>query len=285
VKLLELQRRMAADLLRPLTPSDNLSPKSKASDYITANSRLTSHERLQIYARSYWYRILDSLYEDFPGVRAIIGDEAFHQISRAYLAARPSQSFSLRNLGEGLESWLRSRRQYTGGKHALVMDMVRLEWAHIEAFDGLGVKPLEPEDLLELGPELRMTLQPYLGLLELRHAVDDLRIGVSRPTDLHQAASNAVTAHKQRKRKLKTIPREKAPLYLAVHRYHDMVYYRRMPREAFRILASLRSGDTIGSALESGFEGSALSPDDYQAAIAQWFGIWAELGWLCPPAA
>src|SRR5579863_8504232 len=104
---------MAADLMRPLTGNDNLSPKTKAADYIAPNDRLTSHERLQIYARSYWYRILDSLYEDFPGVRAIIGDEAFHKISRAYLAAHPSQSFTLRNLGEALEAWLRPRQRYT----------------------------------------------------------------------------------------------------------------------------------------------------------------------------
>jgi hypothetical protein len=284
VRLLELQRQMAADLMRLLTASDNLSPKVKAADYIAPNDRLSSRERLQIYARSYWYRVLDSLYEDFPGVRAIVGDEAFHKISRAYLAAHPSQSFTLRNLGQALEAWLRPRPRYTGGQHGLVLDMVRLEWAHIEAFDGLRVKPLGPEDLLELGPDLRMSLQPYISLLELHHAVDDLRISVSRQTDLHQTASNAVTEHKHRAAKRKTLRREKAPIYLAVHRFQDMVYYRRMQREAYVTLTSLQAGDNIGQALEKGLQGSSLSPDDYLAATGEWFGVWAELGWLCPPA-
>ena len=80
-----------------------LSRTAKAADYIAPNDRLTSHERLEIYSRSYWYRILDSLYDDFPGLRAIIGDEAFHKLSRAYLAAHPSRSFTMRNLGHALE--------------------------------------------------------------------------------------------------------------------------------------------------------------------------------------
>jgi len=283
VKLLELQRRMAADLMRPLTARDNLSPKSKAGEYITPNDRLTSRERLEIYSRSYWYRILDSLYDDFPGLRAIIGDEAFHRLSRAYLAAYPSESYTMRNLGHALESWLRPRRQYTAGQHALALDMVRLEWAHIVAFDGPSAKPMGPEDLLELGPALRMTVQPYITLLDLHYAVDDLRIAVSRKTDLHETASNAVTAPKHRAGKRRTIPRAKAKIHLAVHRFEDVVYYRRLEPESFRILTALRCGESIGQAIERGFEGSLLSADDYQAGIAQWFAVWAELGWLCKP--
>ena len=283
MKLLELQRRMAADLMRPLTARDNLSPKSKAGEYITPNDRLTSRERLEIYSRSYWYRILDSLYDDFPGLRAIIGDEAFHRLSRAYLAAYPSESYTMRNLGHALESWLRPRRQYTAGQHALALDMVRLEWAHIVAFDGPSAKPMGPEDLLELGPALRMTVQPYITLLDLHYAVDDLRIAVSRNADLHETASNAVTAPKHRAAKRRTIPRAKAKIYLAVHRFEDVVYYRRLEPESFRILTSLRAGESIGRAIEDGFDGSLLSADDYQAGIAQWFAVWAELGWLCLP--
>ena len=272
---------MVSDIMRPLTSRDNLSPQTKASDYITPNDRLTAHDRLQIYSRSYWYRILDSLYDDFPGLRAILGDEAFHKLSRAYLAAHPSESFTMRNLGVALEGWLRTRRQYTGGRHALALDMVRLEWAHIEAFDGPSAKPMGPEDLLELGPELRMSLQPYISLLELRYPVDDLRIRISRKDDLHGTASNAVTEHKHRATERKTVARAKAPIYVAVHRYTDMVYYRRLEPEAYRILTALRAGDSIGAAVEAGFVGSLLDADEYQAGIAKWFAVWSELGWLC----
>jgi hypothetical protein len=283
MKLLELQRRMAADLMRPLTLADNLSPKSKADEYISPNEQLSSRERLEIYSRSYWYRLLDSLYDDFPGLRAIIGDDVFHRLSRAYLAAHPSKSFTMRDLGADLEQWVRRRHQYTAGHHELALDMVRLEWAHIIAFDSPPAKLLDPEDLLELGPELRMNLQPYLSLVQVRHAVDDLRVRISRQADLHDTASNAPAAPKRRATRTRTLKREPSPLYIAVHRFDDMVYYRRLAPEAFRILTSLHSGDPIGIAIEKGFEGSTLTADDYQASIGKWFAIWAELGWLCRP--
>src|SRR4029077_1914931 len=127
---------------------------------------------LEIYSRSYWFRILDSLYEDFPGLRAVLGQRAFHRISRAYLAECPSRSFTLRNVGSRLEGWLRNNPQFAGRRHALALDMVRLEWAHIEAFDSSAAKVLGPEDLLELGPDFRAELQPYIRLLALNYPVD-----------------------------------------------------------------------------------------------------------------
>src|SRR5580698_8028086 len=104
MNLLELQRRMAGAIMAPLGPADRLarSAGAEAASIIKPNDRLTSGERLEIYAKSYWYRILDSLYDDFPGLRAILGVRAFDKMSRAYLAEMPSESFTLRDLGSRL---------------------------------------------------------------------------------------------------------------------------------------------------------------------------------------
>ena len=76
------------------------------AEFVKPNDRLTALERLEIYNRQYWFRVLDSLDEDFPGLRAIVGRRAFDRLSRAYMAECPSQSFTLRNLGSRLEEWL-----------------------------------------------------------------------------------------------------------------------------------------------------------------------------------
>src|SRR5579862_7565069 len=149
--LLEVQRRMANAIFQPLTRSDRMAGGADA-EFIKPNNRLTSLERLEIYSRSYWFRILDSLHDDFPGLRAVLGERAFHLLSRAYLAECPSRSFTLRDLGSRLEDWLRRNPRHAGSRHALALDMARLEWAHIEAFDNAAGKVLGPEDLLELGP-------------------------------------------------------------------------------------------------------------------------------------
>src|SRR5260370_2672270 len=152
--LLEVQRRMARAIMQPLTGADRIAPKADAR-YIKPNARLSSRERLEIYSRSYWFRVLDSLYDDFPGLRAVLGRPAFHRLSKAYLADCPSRSFTLRNLGSRLEDWLREHPEFAGTHYALAINMVRLEWAHIEAFDNAAAKSLMPEVLRNTGHKVR----------------------------------------------------------------------------------------------------------------------------------
>src|ERR1700690_4536801 len=113
--LLELQRRIAGGVMRPLKASVG----REANRLIKPNARLTSTERLNIYHRQYWYRILDSFNEDFPGLCAVLGDRAFERLSHAYLADCPSQSFTLRNLGSRLETWMTSHPEFAGKNPAL----------------------------------------------------------------------------------------------------------------------------------------------------------------------
>src|SRR5271154_296695 len=144
MKLLALQRRMARAVMTPLTPGErmrNLSPsgrsmRAEAASFIKPNDRLTSFERLEIYNRQYWFRIFSALTDDFPGLRAVLGDRQFDALSKAYLQDCPNTSFTLRNLGSKLEGWLTKHPRYAGNRKNLAIDMVRLEWADIEAFDG-----------------------------------------------------------------------------------------------------------------------------------------------------
>jgi hypothetical protein len=289
--LLELQRRMMKAVMQPLTSSDRIAPKTEdgrpmkieAAEFIAPNSRLTSLERLEIYSRSYWYRALDSLDDDFPGLRAVLGRRAFQRLSRAYLADCPSRSFTLRNLGARLPSWLQRNPQYAGRRHALALDMAHLEWAHIEAFDGAAEKALGPEDLIELGPDLRAGLQPHVRLLEFEYPVDKLLIQVNR-TEEHEGASNAVQRQKHPGLTQRVIRLKRERIHLAVHRMDFVVYYRRIAAEEFRILNALREGQPVGHAIQYGFENSAASLDEQRLLLETWFAAWAELGWLCPPA-
>jgi hypothetical protein len=273
VSLLELQRRMAAALMQPLVAGDRIDPKA-AVDYIKPNDRLTSRERLEIYSRSYWYRILDSLYEDYPGLRAVLGQRAFQRLAQAYLAERPSESWTLRNLGGRLEVWLRGHPEYAGDRLALALDMIRLEWAHIEAFDGGAEKVLGPEDLLELSAGMKMRLQPYIRLIELGYPVDDLRIKVNAASEEHGTASNAVLKRKTGGlvRRIQRLNREH--IFLAVHRVDFMVYYRRLEPEEYRMLAALSSGVPVGKAIEEAVEAGP-------GRVEAWFAAWSEMGWLC----
>src|ERR1700735_5923284 len=105
---------MASAVMTPLPPSERLrsvppagrSMRAVASEIIKPNDRLTSFERLEIYTRQYWFRILSGFAEDFPGLRSVLGGSRFDRMAKAYLSDCPSQSFTLRNLGSRLEGWL-----------------------------------------------------------------------------------------------------------------------------------------------------------------------------------
>jgi hypothetical protein len=271
--LLELQRRVAGAVMSPF----NASISAEARELVKPNDRLTSAGRLSIYHRQYWYRILDSFSEDFPGLCAVLGGRAFDRLSRAYLSDCPSQSFTLRNLGSRLDSWLSGHPHFAGNKLALALDMIRLEWAHIEAFDNAGRKALGPEDLLELSPDLAIALQPHIGLLDLQYPVDELRIKVNRNSKEHGAASNAV-GQPARRHIVRGYARLKPQrTFLAVHRVEFTVYYRRLEADEFRLLQAFGQVRPIGEALDVALAVSEIDPQK----IETWFANWAQLGWLC----
>ncbi len=270
--LLELQRRLAGAVMSPL----NASVTAEANALVKPNDRLTSTERLNIYHRQYWYRILDSFNEDFLGLCAIVGERAFQRLAKTYLTDCPSQSFTLRNLGSRLENWLVGHPEFAVNNLALAVDMIRLEWAHIEAFDNAERKPLGPEDLLDLHPELAIALQPHVRLLELHYPVDELRIKVSQQSEEHARASNAVAAPVRRHIVRHYARLKPLRIFLAVHRVEFTVYYRRLDGDEFRLLQAIGQGQAIGAALQSLLTDSEPDPQTIQT----WFANWAQLGWL-----
>jgi hypothetical protein len=287
--LQELQRRVAAVVMQPLTHEEGMrrktfngrSAKAEAEALIKPNRVLTSFERLEIYNRQYWFRVLSCFAEDFPGLRAIVGASKFEGLMRAYLTECPSVSFTLRNLGSRLEPWLLSNTKWIAPQERLASDMARLEWAHIEAFDGASEPILTPADIESAGLDLRVSLQPYVRLLELTYPVDDLLIEVHNHKSDTDTASNSARQHQFRRRIRHYKQPERELIYLAVHRMDDSVYYKRLQFEAFRMLKALNEQKPLEQAIDIAFENSSMPEHERISAIQQWFGNWSELGWFC----
>ena len=222
--------------------------------------------------------------EDFPGLRAVLGDKRFEATSKAYLVDCPSRSFTLRNLGARLEAWLRRNPKWAGPKQALAIDIARLEWADIEAFDGKAESALRAEDLsAEDGAKLKLKLQPYLRLLDLKYPVDDLLLEVRKEDEDTDFASNAFAERHKRKRVQAVAKLKPASIFLAVHRVDDSVYFRRIAREEFVILSALRDGKSLGRAIDAAFRKSRVLPGERAGMVQQWFLNWSALGWFCAP--
>jgi hypothetical protein len=279
MRLRTTQRTVAAALMAPLDRTARSSVVTSAAQMILPNSQLSARERLDIYRRSYWYRLLDSFRDDFPGLAGILGPKRFERLARAYLAACPSESFTLRDLGARLEAWLREHPEFASGKHQLALDMVRLEWAHIAAFDGRAETALAAADCASNPPPRHVGLQPCLSLLHLRHPVDELRIQTNKTEERRAAASNTTL---QRGRPPQTgLTRAKpSECYVAVHRVGLSVYYRRLSREEYQLLCALRDGQSIAGAISTAFTGSTIGEEGIPQLLRAWFSAWATLGWL-----
>jgi hypothetical protein len=290
MNLLELQRRMAEDVMRPLTPdfrmqsstADGSSTQKLAESYIKPNELLSSADRLEIYNRQYWFRVIGAVAEDYPGLLAVLGEEKFDQMVLAYLKENPSTSFTLRNLGSNLSHWLESHPEFAARRHKLLVDVAKLEWAYIESFDRASLSPLSELDISGLTAESQLSLQPHLQLLDLRYPVDELILAVHRQTESAGVASNAALEHKHKK--LKRLPTMRhSVIRLAIHRFDNDVYYRRIDREAFLLLSAIQEGATLGAAIEKAFSDSKLSSTEQAEKIQEYFAHAAGLGWFCVP--
>ncbi len=282
-----MQRRMARDVSRPLTAELRMQAVSEeegsvaeiAATYVKPNDRLSSFERLEIYNRQYWFRLLGALEEDYPALQAVMGADRFQAMAISYLQAHPSKSFTLRNLGAKLPEWLEAQPEHGGRRKQLALDVARLEWAYVEAFDGAVREPWTEKDLAGLTGDSTLLLQPHLQLLELRYPVDELVLAVHEESPAGDMMSNAVEERRQTNDvHLPTMRRVR--LFVAVHRYEDVVYYRRMERECYRLLFGLKEGATLVDALNLAFRGSRLSAEERAKKIEMYFAHAAELGWF-----
>ena len=289
--LREIQRAFGRAVMRPLdgdsgmqrTWTNGRPATEMASAFIKPNDRLDSFERLEIYNRQYWFRLIDSIHEDFPALRAVLGDERFYDLTVAYLTKNPSRSFTLRDLGERMEAFVKRNPERTTPHEKLALDIVRLEWAHIVAFDGAELPPLELDDLLGSDPgTLRLAFQPHLTFLACDYAVDELALAIRRKEFAAVETSNAVTE----KARTSASPNAHLPdpekIWLAVHRLENSVFYKRLDRDAYRLGVALRAGSTLEEACGKILSRRTVN-ETFPVTLQGWFAQWASFGWIGRP--
>jgi hypothetical protein len=280
--LADIQRVMLDTIRQPLAPGERMRRDSAgaADAIIKPNDRLTSFERLQIYNQQYWWRLLANFADDFRGLRAVLGERKFDRVAVAYLEAFPSRSWTLRNLGSHLAEFLAAHPELTAPHSALALDVARVEWARTVAFDEAEMPPINPQRIAKAAPErLRLGVQPYVQLLELRYPVDQLLLRIKQH-DV-QAVSNAATAARRRRAVRLFAKPGREPIFLAVHRHDFLVYYKRLEPEAWRLLHALRAGRTLDDACVEAFADSSDSDERNTEKVREWFATWTAFGWLC----
>jgi hypothetical protein len=272
--LLEFQRTLARAVMQPLTARDNMRRGNRDGvALVKPNSRLTALERLEIYNRSYWSRVLDAFSEDFLGVRALVGASGFDRLRRAYLAECPSESFTMRDLGQHLVRWMEANPAYAEPHAAAAIDMAKLEWAEIESFDAAEEERLTPQDIAALDPDASLQLQPHIRLLEVMHAVDSLIF------DIREAPRCGSSARAFARTRVENA-RSAVPIYLAIHRHELVVHYKRLDTEEFRLLYAIGEGKSIEDAVAIAYAETQLTPEACAQHVQDSFALFSVLGWF-----
>jgi hypothetical protein len=287
-ELRDLQRRTGAAIMRRLSPSNQMQKTwsdgrptaAVVGEFIKPNDRLTSFERIEIYNKQYWFRLIDCLYDDYRGLAAVIGQNKFSRLTIEYLERYPSRCYTLRDLGSHLVDFLIERPDLVQPRTELAIEIARFEWAQVVAFDGLALPAVGIDDLLGANPaKLRLAVQPYITLLELHWGLDDWTIALKKSANtLRSEASNAVESDQPKVKKRPPLPK-KERVYLAVHRFENSLYYKRLEPAAYRMLTALRDGKSLTSAAATVSEFDAHR--DWSADVQKWFTNWTTMGWFC----
>jgi hypothetical protein len=234
---------------------------------VSPSTRQSAGERLAVYAHAYWARLLECLREEFPMLRAAVGDEAFDALAVDYLLAFPSQSYTLGDLASRFADQLAATRPDDDFSKACV-DLARFERAVGEVFDAPGGETLgflTAEQLAALPAdrrgEIRLLPLPTFCLLQFEYDVN------AWFTRLRDDAADAA-------------PPERGPAFVALSRRAFIVRRKPLSAAQYYLLVELRGGATLARALEIVTTEHPDAIEEIAASLGSWCTDWAAAGFF-----
>jgi hypothetical protein len=251
--LADLQREMQARVLRD---------DASALDAVVASADAGAGRRLRIYTHAYRARLAGVLRSDFPGLRALAGEDAFERLARAYVDATPSTHFNVRWYGARLAAFARAQAPWSA--RAELAEMAELEWKLGLAFDAADEPSLEFAALAALAPTdwPALRLRPHASLQHARltRNVDAIR----RAVDREEVAPA-----------LEPLPGAQG---WAAWRKESIVRHRRLEDDEAAALDALESGATFAELCAQLCRWHAA--EDVAARAATLLRRWVEDGWI-----
>jgi len=132
--------------------------------------RETKTNLLGIYRDAYVLRLIDVVAGDHEQLKVYLGEDAFEQLARRYIAAHPSHNPNARWFAHKLPEFLQGVEGY--GDKPVLFELASLERALNDAFDGTDAPQLGLEDLTAIPPErwaeLSFVAHPTVAMLDVR---------------------------------------------------------------------------------------------------------------------
>ena len=234
--------------------------------HVTAGPRLSAAGRFQIYRSGYHARLVECVLDDYPVLAAMLGDDAFGDLCRAYVDRHPSASPNLNGFGRHMAAFC---REHTFEKVPSVFaaELAALEWALVEVLHAETAAPLDIAALQALPPEdwarARFIRNEALRVFRFEYPVNAVFI------------ANRID---------EIVPEVPAPSANAVAVYRKGMTLWRMDLTPamMGVLEPLLAGKTLGEALET-LEAENTDPEvlaQTGANLMVWFREWVDAGFF-----
>ncbi len=209
-----------------------------------------AERRFAVYRNTVVASLIEALAARFPVVKRLVGDEFFRAMAHDYVAQDPPRSPLLFQYGEGFAAFIESFAP--AAPLPYLADVARLEYLRGRAYHAADAKPLEAGAFAALDggrlAEFRVRLHPSVFILSSAYPVISI-----------WAANQAATV-------TPFSPRGKEAALIA--RPFIEVETRRLAPGTDVFLACLKSGSTLGEAVEAGAAASAaFSPAEALATL------------------
>ncbi len=227
--------------------------ESKPSEWIREKNEFPAEKQLGVYVNAYRWRLFDIVAEDYPVLKAYLGDERFELLINDFISAVPPQHFNVARYAELLPAY-----QQTHATHDIfARELCALETTIAQLADAPETEALTPAHLVDMTPEMLMEARLYprkaLLLLVFGHPVNNYYKAVKEETLLPAIAPQ--------------------PSFLAVFRHDDVVWRMDLEEQEYQLLSALVAGSTVGVALGTLDESAA-------ANISEYFSRWMRNGLL-----
>ncbi|MBK8012401.1 MAG: putative DNA-binding domain-containing protein [Deltaproteobacteria bacterium] len=231
----------------------------RVDEIVTSGPAISAEARLELYHYAYHARLVECLADDFAAVQDAIGERAFEEIARQYIAAHPSTHPNLNAFGAQFPEFLRTRANGRSDVR-FAAELARLEWAVVEAIHAPESAALSAEALASVSAEAWPTLR-LLPSSTLQRLMFDYPVN-----RYFQAYMNDDPIE---------IP---APEWsaVAVYRQDWRVYRMPLTRSMDNVLGAILRGQPLIEALSVLDAEDEVDPED----VTTWFKEWMASGFF-----
>lgn len=244
----------------------------EASKYIVPSRTLSPHQRMQIYNQQYWWRLLNTLHDNFPLVTRLFGTHAFNEkIGIPYLLAHPPSHWSLNLLGEKMAKWI--AESYGEPDQTLVFHAAQLDWAFMACAIAPQYSIPNFAEIMGANPENLLSqlfyLQPHISLFTWEYDLFTFR------GSFLKEGNDYWVEHR-----FPDLPKGKSYYFTLYRNLNNHLAWREIRKEEFLLLERFNRGTTISEACAYIESQEASVYEMVANHLQKWLQEWTQAGWL-----